>query len=215
MLACADSAALFKIFAFCAPSVAESRKISSSAFPEAERAVSDGDFRSNLQSPAFRLDEQFVPALRALAHANLEADEFPSCLPASRRSAPACIRRGLPCEPAGTRRPPTRTRTGAPTDRASASARTRPAALRRQSAEHRRRKIRRIGAHKCCQRLLEVRRKCPAGGEPAEARPNFSSDAAHSGKIADVTRIRSSSRAAPRSRIFTGPIPVWFARVGP
>src|ERR1700709_1254613 len=44
--------------------------------PEAERAVTDGYFRGDLQPTAFRLDEQFVPALRALAHANLEADEF-------------------------------------------------------------------------------------------------------------------------------------------
>jgi hypothetical protein len=58
----------------------------------------------------------------------------PSCPPASRRSTPACIRHGLPCEPAERRRPPTGTRTGAPTDRASASARTRPATPPRDEA---------------------------------------------------------------------------------
>ena len=44
--------------------------------PEAERAVADGDFRRDLQPAAFRLDQQFAPALRAFPHADLEADEF-------------------------------------------------------------------------------------------------------------------------------------------
>jgi len=35
--------------------------------PESERAVTDGNFRGDLQPAAFRLDEQFAPALRALA----------------------------------------------------------------------------------------------------------------------------------------------------
>ncbi len=33
-------------------------------------------FRGDLQPTGFGFDEQFVPALRALAHADLEADEF-------------------------------------------------------------------------------------------------------------------------------------------
>src|SRR5215210_7467008 len=44
--------------------------------PKAKRAVTDGDFRGDLQPTAFRLNQQFVPALRALAHTDLEADEF-------------------------------------------------------------------------------------------------------------------------------------------
>src|ERR1039457_4678382 len=44
--------------------------------PEAERTITNGDFRSDLQSPSFHIDEKFAPALRAFPNANLEADEF-------------------------------------------------------------------------------------------------------------------------------------------
>src|ERR1035441_5472724 len=44
--------------------------------PEAERTVANGDFRSDLQSPSFHIDEKFAPALRAFPNANLETDEF-------------------------------------------------------------------------------------------------------------------------------------------
>src|SRR5471032_2338883 len=44
--------------------------------PEAERTVTNGDFRSDLQSPSFHIDEQFAPALRAFPNANLETDQF-------------------------------------------------------------------------------------------------------------------------------------------
>src|SRR5216684_2729603 len=44
--------------------------------PEAECTVTNGDFRSDLQSPSFRIDEKFAPALRAFPNANLETDEF-------------------------------------------------------------------------------------------------------------------------------------------
>src|ERR1700682_3078996 len=44
--------------------------------PEAECTVTNGDFRSDLQSPSFHIDEKFAPALRAFPNANLEADEF-------------------------------------------------------------------------------------------------------------------------------------------
>src|SRR5664279_2624766 len=44
--------------------------------PEAERTVPNGDFRSELQSPSFHIDEKFAPALRAFPNANLETDEF-------------------------------------------------------------------------------------------------------------------------------------------
>src|SRR5476649_2759430 len=44
--------------------------------PEAERTVTHGDFRSDLQSPSFHIDEQFAPALRTFPNANLETDQF-------------------------------------------------------------------------------------------------------------------------------------------
>src|SRR5450830_1824371 len=44
--------------------------------PEAECTITNGDFRSDLQSPSFHIDEKFAPALRAFPNANLEADEF-------------------------------------------------------------------------------------------------------------------------------------------
>src|SRR5664279_1887905 len=44
--------------------------------PEAECTVANGDFRGDLQSPSFHIDQQFAPALRAFPNANLETDEF-------------------------------------------------------------------------------------------------------------------------------------------
>src|SRR6202048_3246436 len=44
--------------------------------PEAERTVTNGDFRSDRQPPSFHIDEKFAPALRAFPYANLEADEL-------------------------------------------------------------------------------------------------------------------------------------------
>src|SRR6266536_3725837 len=40
--------------------------------PEAEPAVTDGEFRGDREPTAFRLDEQFAPALRAFPHADPE-----------------------------------------------------------------------------------------------------------------------------------------------
>src|SRR2546430_910115 len=108
--------------------------------PKAERAVTNGDFGSDLERTAFRLE--FAPALRALAHGDLEANE--SYLPS-----------GVASEPTGRRHSTIRTPTGAPKDRASPSARTRPPTPP-QSVDHCQRKIRRIPAQKCRQRLLEV-----------------------------------------------------------
>src|ERR1035437_550686 len=36
--------------------------------PEAERTVANGDFRGDLQSPSFHIDQQFAPALRAFTY---------------------------------------------------------------------------------------------------------------------------------------------------
>ena len=44
--------------------------------PEAERAVADGQVRRDLEPTPLDVDEELTPALRALAHPGLEADEF-------------------------------------------------------------------------------------------------------------------------------------------
>src|ERR1700730_12595927 len=44
--------------------------------PEAERAVADGKIRRDLEPAPLDVNEQLTPALRALPHPGLEADEF-------------------------------------------------------------------------------------------------------------------------------------------
>src|SRR5271169_2911701 len=44
--------------------------------PEAERAIADGEVRRDLEPTLLDVDEEFTPALRALADPSLEADEF-------------------------------------------------------------------------------------------------------------------------------------------
>src|ERR671935_132539 len=44
--------------------------------PEAERAVADREVRCDLEPTPLDVDEKFTPALRALAHPGLEANEF-------------------------------------------------------------------------------------------------------------------------------------------
>src|SRR5579863_8817069 len=44
--------------------------------PEAERAVADRDVRRDLEPPLLDVNEEFTPALRALADSSLEADKF-------------------------------------------------------------------------------------------------------------------------------------------
>lgn len=51
-------------------------KTSSSAFPEAEGAVADREFWRELQSAPAHVDQKLAPALGALAHANLKADQL-------------------------------------------------------------------------------------------------------------------------------------------
>jgi hypothetical protein len=41
-----------------------------------ERAIADGKVRRDLEPPLLDVDEEFTPALRALADPGLEADEF-------------------------------------------------------------------------------------------------------------------------------------------
>ena len=50
--------------------------------PEAERAVADGEVRCNREPTPLDIDEELTPALGALAHPGLKADEF---LPAGLR----------------------------------------------------------------------------------------------------------------------------------
>ena len=45
-------------------------------FPKAKRAIADGQLRRDRQTSRLQIDEQFPPALRALPHACLEADQF-------------------------------------------------------------------------------------------------------------------------------------------
>src|SRR5690606_11274636 len=45
-------------------------------FPETERAVADSNPRHDRKATSLQVDEQFAPALRAFAHADLKADKF-------------------------------------------------------------------------------------------------------------------------------------------
>ncbi len=125
--------------------------------PEAERAVTDGDFRGDLQPSGFRLDEQFVPALRALAHADLEAD----FLLAFRRRADQHQHAFAVVFHASLQEDAVRPHVYVPARRQIALLPTLvlELPLRRQSGNHRRRKIRRILAQERRQRLLEVARR--------------------------------------------------------
>lgn len=44
--------------------------------PKAERAVADSNFHGAVQSALLDVDQELTPALCALAHADLEADQF-------------------------------------------------------------------------------------------------------------------------------------------
>src|SRR5919202_7150981 len=44
--------------------------------PEAERAVADGQLRRDRQATGLEVDQQLVPALGALAHPDLEANQL-------------------------------------------------------------------------------------------------------------------------------------------
>ena len=46
------------------------------SFPEAERAIADGDFRCDRQAARLQIDEQFLPTLCALPHAGPETDQL-------------------------------------------------------------------------------------------------------------------------------------------
>jgi hypothetical protein len=56
------------------PSTRPLRRASGAA--PAERAVADGEIRRDLEATLLDVDEEFAPALRALSHPGLEADEF-------------------------------------------------------------------------------------------------------------------------------------------
>src|SRR5690606_687748 len=71
-------------FVLPAPLVAGRWKDLIERFPETERAVADSDPRHDRKATSLQVDEQFTPALRTFAHADLEADQF---LPAFRRRA--------------------------------------------------------------------------------------------------------------------------------
>lgn len=54
------------------------------SLPEAERAVTNGNFRGDLQPALLHVDQEFTPALRALPDADLKANQF--LLPFRRRA---------------------------------------------------------------------------------------------------------------------------------
>ena len=192
---------------------------SSSAFqkPSAPSPVASS---GAIAEPApLEVDQQLPPALRALPHAHLEADQFLLALRASRRSAPACTRPAAPSAPAGRRRRPRHRRSAGPTGRAAASAHS-PPPTPPQPRDHRRRQVRGVAAQQRGERLLEVARRDPAQVEDRQQRIQARVRRAHFGRIDEVKRIRSSALTSPRSRSFTrrtstGPIPVWITRSGP
>jgi len=56
--------------------VAGPRKDLLDRLPGSERAVADGQVRRDLEPAPLDVEEEFTPALRALAHPGLEADEI-------------------------------------------------------------------------------------------------------------------------------------------
>ena len=69
-----NSSTLFQIKKSFCPAIRGGKDFVERLRRSSERAVTDGDFRSDLEPTAFRLDQQFAPALRAFPHADLEAD---------------------------------------------------------------------------------------------------------------------------------------------
>src|SRR3954451_24634149 len=59
-----------------APLMPSARKDLLDPLPEAERTVADREVRRDLEPPLLNVDQELTPALRALAYASLEADEF-------------------------------------------------------------------------------------------------------------------------------------------
>src|ERR1700752_626909 len=58
------------------PLMPGARKALLDRLPEAERAVADCEVRRNLEPTLVDVDEKLAPALCALSHSGLEADEF-------------------------------------------------------------------------------------------------------------------------------------------
>src|ERR1700688_3443822 len=143
--------------------------------PEAERTVTNGDFRSDRQPPSFHIDEKFAPALRAFPNANLEADELLLALrrgPDQHQHAFAVVFHA----PAGIHRRPTHTGIGAPTNPASANARTRLATPPSDGKSPPP-----TGSARPCPTappmpLRSLRSRCHADKGPAEAHPSSWSD---------------------------------------
>src|ERR1700693_3996172 len=126
--------------------------------PEAERTVANGDFRSDLQSPSFHIDEKFAPALRAFANANLETDEF---LLALRRSPDQHQHAFTVVFHASLQKYTVGPHVKVPSRRQIPLLPVRVLALplRRQPGNHRGRQVRRVLAQQRPQCLLEVSRR--------------------------------------------------------
>ena len=129
--------------------------------PKAECPVAGGQFGRDGQSARLEVDQQFPPALCALPHAHLEADQFLLALGRRADQHQDALGLWLPCVPAGRHRRPRHTRSAGPTSRAAAKRIVR-LPLAPQPRDHRRRQVRGIAAQQRPERLLEIAHRDPA-----------------------------------------------------
>src|SRR5512132_628354 len=95
--------------------------------PEAEPAVADGQVRRDLEPTPLDVDEELPPALRALAHPGLKADEFLLALGCRADQHQHAFGGGFHPRLQVNPVPPTHRHSAAPRDRASAMHRSPPA----------------------------------------------------------------------------------------
>ena len=188
--ACTDGTTLFKIFAVlcAAPLMARGGKTSSSAFQKPSAPSPTAISRAIFSPRLFASTSSSASGSRSAAPTWKPMSSFlPSGVGADQHQhAFAMVGCG---EPAGGR-PATRTRTGAPTDRASASARTRPATPPSVWRSLPEKDWRRILAQECRQRLLEVAPvEMPADRAPAKVRPSPSCAVPTAARFAEVKRL--------------------------
>src|SRR6478672_6934743 len=201
------------------PLVSGARKDLVDRLPEPERAIADREIGRNLEPTLLDVDEKLTPALCALSHPGLEADEFLLALGCRadqhQHAFGGFFHPGLQVDPV---RP-----------HIHVSSRRQVALLPGvvirlpfcgQPRNHRRRQVRRVLAQQSAKRLLEVAGRHPAQVENGNSASRLFVRRAHFGRIDDVKRIFSSAPTSPRSRTLarrtsTGPTPVWIARCGP
>ena len=138
-------------------------------FPEAERPVADREVRGDLEPALLDVDEELTPALRALAHPRLEADEF--LLSLGRRADQhehafgGVLHPRLQVDPVRPHINVSPRREIAPTPGVVIGL-----PLRRQPRDHRRRQVARVLAQESGKRLLEVAGRHPAQIENRQQR---------------------------------------------